>query len=61
MLDTEGHIKIKKGIPDKNVLFINGITKATTLLPHVLSDEFKWYVSQRNQLLNSEYTHLMSV
>lgn len=61
MLDTEGHIKMKKGILDKNILFINGITNVTTLLPHVLSDEFKWYISQRNQLLNSEYTHLLSV
>ena len=61
MFDIEGHIRIKKGIVDKNASFINGITTSSSLLPHVLSDDFKWYITQRNQLLNLAHTHLLSV
>lgn len=55
--DSDGHILVANRLNQENFEYIRGITTYTTLLSSYLSDDFRWYLSQRNTSLDL-MTHL---
>ena len=54
MIDNDGHVRIKDGLVAKDIAFIRSITFKTSLDDAIMTDDFKWYIAQRNQELNTE-------
>lgn len=52
MLDVEGRMIVTDNIQEKNMQYIREITKSPSVSSSVLSDEFRWYIVQRNQQLD---------
>lgn len=54
MIDTDGHIRIKDGLVAKDVAFIRNVTFKTSLDDAIMTDEFRFYISKRNEELNAD-------
>lgn len=46
--DSEGRTLVANKLNQENVEYLRGITTYTTLSPSCLTDDFQWYLSQRN-------------
>ena len=52
MIDDDGHIRIKDGLVAKDVAFIRNVTFKTSIDDIIMTNEFRFYISKRNQELN---------
>ena len=52
MIDGNGHIRIKDGLVAKDMAFIRSVTFKTSIDKAILSDDFRWYISKRNETLD---------
>lgn len=52
VIDVNGHIRIKDGLVAKDATFIRNTTFKTSLDDAIMTDEFKWYISKRNEQLD---------
>lgn len=55
LIDNNGHVRIKNSLETKDVTFIRDTTFRTALDDTIMTDEFKWYISKRNEELNFEH------
>lgn len=61
MIEPNGHIRIKDGLVAKDIAFIRSITFKTSLDRAILTGEFKWYISKRNENLNLAHSQELAV
>lgn len=61
MIDTDGHIRIKDGLVAKDIAFIRSTTFKTSLDGAILTDDFRWYISKRNEQLDLAHSHELAV
>lgn len=52
MIDDNGHIRIKDGLVAKDMAFIRSVTFKTSIDEAILTDDFRWYISKRNEELD---------
>lgn len=52
MIDNNGHVRIKDGLVAKDIAFIRSVTFKTSLDDAIMTDDFRFYISKRNQGLN---------
>src|SRR5574344_1037648 len=52
MIDSSGHVRIKDSLVAKDAAFIRDTTFNTTLDDAIMTDDFRWYISKRNEELN---------
>lgn len=52
MIDSNGHVRIKDSLVAKDVAFIRDTTFMTTLDDAIMTNDFRWYISKRNEDLN---------
>ena len=58
-IDTNGRLRIKDGLIAKDIAFIRSTTFTVSLDEAIMSDDFRWYISKRNEELNlNNYTEL---
>lgn len=61
LIDNDGRVRIKDGLVTTDVAFIRDTTFNVALDGAVLSDDFKYYISQRNQNLDLEHSQLLAI
>ena len=61
MIDYNGHIRIKDGLVAKDIAFIRDTTFNTSLDKSMLTDDFRWYISKRNEYLDLSLSHELTV
>lgn len=61
LLDNEGYVRIKDNLATNAVEFIRSTTFRTSLAPHFLSDEFKDYLTKRNEVLDLTHSQRLAV
>lgn len=61
LIDNDGKVRIKDGLVKKDTTFIRDTTFNTVLDEAILSDDFKYYISQRNLNLDLEHSHPLAV
>lgn len=61
MIDNEGHVRIKDGLVTKDIAFIRATTFNTFLDESIMTDEFRWYISKRNEELDLEHSNELAV
>ena len=61
LISNDGHIRIKDGLVMKDLAFIRSITFRTSLDENILTDDFKWYISKRNETLDLEHSQKLEV
>lgn len=61
MIDNNGHVKIKDGLVAKDIAFIRSITFRASLDDTIMSDDFKYYISKRNEELEIEHTQELAI
>lgn len=61
MIDNEGHVRIKDGLVTKDIAFIRATTFNTSLDESIMTDEFRWYISKRNEELDLEHSNELAV
>lgn len=61
MIDNDGHVKIKDGLVAKDIAFIRSITFRASLDDTIMSDDFKFYISKRNEELDIEHTQELAI
>ena len=60
MIDSSGHVRIKDSLVAKDAAFIRDTTFNTTLDDAIMTDDFRWYISKRNEELNiAQYIDLV--
>lgn len=60
MIDSNGHVRIKDSLVAKDVAFIRDTTFMITLDDAIMTDNFRWYISKRNEDLNlAQYIDLV--
>jgi len=59
LLDTDGNVRVSNNVQPNNIEFIKEITVQSHLCAPIISDEFKWYIAQRNETKHLEHTHLL--
>lgn len=52
MIDDNGHIRIKDGLVAKDMAFIRSVTFKTSIDEAILTDDFRWCISKRNEELD---------
>ena len=52
MIDSNGHVRIKDSLVAKDAAFIRDTTFKTSLDDAIMTDDFRWYLSKRNEELN---------
>ena len=57
MLDSNGKLRIKDGLVAKDIAFIRDTTFTTSLDDSILTKEFKWYISKRNENVDIQHSH----
>lgn len=59
MIDSNGHVRIKDSLVAKDAAFIRNTT-FNTLDDAIMTDDFRWYISKRNEELNlAQYIDLI--
>lgn len=59
MIDSSGHVRIKDSLVAKDAAFIRNTT-FNTLDDAIMTDNFRWYISKRNEELNlAQYIDLV--
>lgn len=61
IIDGNGHIRIKDGLVAKDVAFIRSVTFKTSIDETILTDDFRWYISKRNEELDLLHSHELVV
>ena len=61
LIDNGGRVRIKDGLASKDISFIRDTTFTVALDGSMLSDNFKYYLSQRNQTLDLEHSQLLAL
>ena len=61
LLDNEGHVRIKDNLATDDVAFIRSTTFCTSLDTHFLSNEFRGYLTKRNEELDLAHTQKLAV
>lgn len=61
IIDCNGHIRIKDGLVAKDMAFIRSVTFKTSIDEAILTDDFKWYISKRNEELDLLHSHELVV
>lgn len=61
MIDGNGHIRIKDGLVAKDMAFIRSVTFKTSIDETILTDDFRWYISKRNEELDLLHSHELVV
>lgn len=60
MIDSSGHVRIKDCLVAKDAAFIRDTTFKTSLDDAIMTDDFRWYISKRNEELNlAQYIDLV--
>ena len=60
MIDSNGHVRIKDSLVAKDAAFIRDTTFKTSLDDAIMTDDFRWYISKRNEELNlAQYIDLV--
>lgn len=60
IIDSNGHVRIKDSLVAKDVAFIRDTTFKTSLDEAIMTDDFRWYISKRNEELNlAQYIDLV--
>ncbi len=60
MIDSSGHVRIKDSLVAKDAAFIRNTTFKTSLDDAIMTDDFRWYISKRNEELNlAQYIDLV--
>lgn len=52
LIDGNGHVRIKDSLVAKDIAFIRSTTFKTVLDDAIMTDDFRWYLSKRNEELN---------
>lgn len=61
MIDRNGRVRIKDGLVAKDIAFIRSTTFKTSLDDSILTDDFRWYISKRNEELDLGHSHELAV
>lgn len=61
LLDDDGHVRIKDDLVADDVAFIRSTTFRTSLDPQVLSNEFRGYLSRRNETLDLTHSQKLAL
>lgn len=61
LLDNDGYIRIKDGLVKDDVAFIRSTTFRTSIESRFLSDEFKEYLTKRNEAVDLMHSHRLAV
>lgn len=61
IIDGNGHIRIKDGLVAKDMAFIRSVTFKTSIDEAILTDDFRWYISKRNEELDLLHSHELVV
>lgn len=61
MIDKNGHVRIKDGLVAKDVAFIRDTTIKTSLDDAIMTDDFRWYISKRNEELDIAHSQDLAV
>ena len=61
MIDRNGIVRIKDGLVAKDIAFIRNTTFKNSLDDSMLTDEFRWYITKRNEELGLEHSHELAV
>lgn len=61
MIDGNGHVRIKDGLVAKDLAFIRDTTFKTSLDEAIMTDDFRWYISKRNEELDIAHSELLAV
>lgn len=61
IIDGNGHIRIKDGLVAKDMAFIRSVTFKTSIDETILTDDFRWYISKRNEELDLLHSHELVV
>ena len=61
MIDCNGHVRIKDGLAAKDIAFLRTTTFKNSLDKLILNDDFRWYISKRNEELDLEHSHELAV
>ena len=59
MIDSNGFIRVKEGLVAKDIAFICSITFKTLLDTAIMTDDFRWYLSKRNEELDLEHSKIL--
>lgn len=61
MIDNNGHVRIKDDLAAKDKAFIRSITFRVSIDDAILSDDFRFYISKRNEELDIEHTQELAI
>lgn len=57
LFDSNGEILVRNNVQDEHTEYIRSITNNQPLSANIMTDDFRWYLSQRNQLRNDILCH----
>lgn len=57
LFDSNGEILVRNNVQDEHTEYIRSITNNQPLSANIMTDDFRWYLSQRNQLRNNILCH----
>lgn len=61
MIDNEGRVRIKDGLVAKDSAFIRSTTFCTSLDDSIMSADFRYYISKRNESLDLAHSQMLAV
>lgn len=61
LLDDDGFVRLKDNLVADNVAFIRSTTFRTSLDARFLSNEFRGYLTKRNETLDLEHSHRLAI
>lgn len=61
MIDNNGHVRVKDGLVAKDVAFIRSTTFKMSLDESIMNDDFRWYLSKRNEDLDVSHFHELAL
>lgn len=61
MIDNDGQVRIKDGLVTEDVAFIRNTTFKTSLDKTIMSSDFRYYISKRNETLDLSHSHKLVI
>lgn len=61
MIDRHGYVRLKDSLLTKDIAFIRSITPKISLDDTIMTDDFRWYLSKRNEEVDLEHSQLLVV
>ena len=61
MIDNDGQVRIKDGLVTEDVAFIRNTTFKTSLDKTIMSSDFRYYISKRNEALDLSHSHKLVI